>query len=314
MNHSSKSSLRSSMVAAGAAIIITISALLLTGCGAQAKDSHRVSVVAHRGGSALAPENTLSAFAVALEQDVDTVEMDIHLSRDGALMVIHDPTLLRLTGKPGAIMDFTAEELTQFDVASTFKGGKHYFGFQKIPTIEEVIALVEEKATRPVHYQIEIKVKEDRSRYEGIEQELIAALTQNGIVDRTIAISFDFPTLATLRTLEPKLKLGALISKEYLSSKGITGPEAVAKNMKALNVEYVGVKAEYLSQVLYDQLRSQGLGVGVWTVDDTITMRKFAQMGVDFITTNRPDLLNKVLDRKVKEPVPITSTNSPWYQ
>lgn len=107
------------------------------------------------------------------------------------------------------------------------------------------------------------------------------------------------------------MQLGALISKGYLSSKGVTGPENVAKHMASLDVEYVGVNGEYLSQVLYDQLRSYDLGVGVWTVDDTISMRKFAEMGVDFITTNRPDLLNKVLDRKVKSA--ISSSNSEWY-
>ena len=299
------------MVAASAAIIITFSVLLLTGCGAKAKDSHHVSIVAHRGGAALAPENTLSAFAVALEQDVDQVEMDIHLSRDGSMMVIHDPLLLRLTGKEGAVADYTEEELEQFDVASTFKGGKHYFGFQKMPTLEEVIEFVEANSTRPVHYQIEIKVQEDGTRYEGIEQKLIAALQEHAILDRTIAISFDFPTLALIRTLEPKLQLGALISKAYLSSKGITGPETVAKNIQALNVEYVGIKSDYLSQALYDQFRSHDLGVGVWTVDDTVNMRKFVDMGVDFITTNRPDLLNKVLDRKISDTV--SSSNSPWY-
>ncbi len=302
------------MVAAGAAIIISISILLLTGCGTKDTTTKKIRVVAHRGGAALAPENTLAAFTMALEYDVDTVELDIHLSSDGALMVIHDPTLKRLTNKEGSVSDYTAEELAQFDVASTFKYGRHYFGIQTMPTLEEVIELVEEKAKRPINYQIEIKVKENGSRYEGIEQKLIDCLNTYGIVDRTIAISFNFPTLETLRTLEPKLKLGALISKEYLSSKGITGPESVARNMKALNVEYVSIKAEYLSQGLYDQLRSQDLGVGVWTVDDTISMRKFVNMGVDFIASNRPDLLNKVLDRKVKEPVPITSTNSPWYQ
>ncbi|MBI9094830.1 MAG: hypothetical protein JEY71_08120 [Sphaerochaeta sp.] len=311
MIHSSKISLRSSMVAARAAIIISIVALLFTGCTSKDKDSHKVSVVAHRGGAALAPENTLAAFALALEYDVDAVELDIHLSKDGSLMVIHDPMLLRLTGKPGAISDYTAEELAQFDVASTFKGGKHYFGVQNMPTLSEVITFVEETATRPIQYQIEVKVKDDGSRYEGIEQKLIDTLKEYAILDRTIAISFDFPTLGVLGKLEPNLQLGALISKDYLSSKGITGPETVAKNMQALNVEYVGIKSDYLSQVLYDQFRSHDLGVGVWTVDDTINMRKFSGMGVDFITTNRPDLLNKVLDRKVI--ATANSSNSDWY-
>jgi len=311
MNHSNKSSLSFAMVTASVAIIISISVLFLTGCGFKAKDVKQVSVVAHRGGAALAPENTLAAFSMALEYDVDTVEMNVHMSKDGALMVIHDPLLLRLTGQEGAIADFTAEELSQFDVASTFKYGRHYFGFQKMPTLEEVIELVEEKAIRPVDYQIEIKVKDDGSRYEGIEQKLIDTLQAYSILDRTIVISFDFTTLNSVGKLAPDLQLGALISKGYLSSKDVTGPETVAKHMQSLNVEYVGIKHEYLSQELYDQLRAYDLGVGVWTVDDTITMRKFVEMGVDFITTNKPDLLNKVLDRKVTKV--DSSSNTDWY-
>lgn len=299
------------MMAACAAIIISISIVMLTGCASKVSDDHQVSVVAHRGGAALAPENTLAAFAVALEHDVDQVEMDIHLSKDGSMMVIHDPLILRLTGQPGAVADYTAEELAQFDVASTFKSGKHYFGFQKMPTLEEVIEFVEGKAKRPVQYQIEIKVKDDGSRYEGIEQKLIDALRTYSILDRTIVISFDFPTLALLGSLEPNLQLGALISKGYLSSKGVTGPETVAKHMASLDVDYVGIKYDYLSQELYDQFRAQDLGVGVWTVDDTINMRKFAVMGVDFITTNRPDLLNQVLNRKTK--TTSSTPDTPWY-
>ncbi|MGB4406738.1 MAG: glycerophosphodiester phosphodiesterase family protein [Sphaerochaeta sp.] len=310
MIYSSKNSHRSLMVAASVAII-SISILLLTGCVPKSADDHSVSIVAHRGGAALAPENTIAAFTVALEHDVDAIELDINLSKDGSLMVIHDPLLLRLTGQPGAISDYTAQELQQFDVASTFRGGKHYFGIQKMPTLSEVIEFVEGNATRPIQYQIEIKVKDDGSRYEGIEQKLIDTLNEYAILDRTIAISFNFPTLALVRKLQPDLQLGALISKEYLSSKGITGPETVAKNMKALNVEHVGIKSDYLSQSLYDQLRAYDLGVGVWTVDDTINMRKFVNMGVDSIITNRPDLLNKVLDRKVK--TTVSSSNSDWY-
>ncbi len=311
MNHSSNNSHRSTMVAACAAIIITFSLALLTGCASKAKDDHYLSNVAHRGGAALAPENTLAAFGVALDHEVDQIEMDIHLSGDGIMMVMHDPLLLRLTGKNGAVSDYTAEELAQFDVASTFKSGKHYFGFQKMPTLEEVIEFVEERAPKPMHYQIEIKVKNDGSRYEGIEEKLVELLRSYSILERTIVISFDFPTLAHLASLEPTLQRGALISKAYLSSKGVTGPEAVAKDMASLNVDYVGIKYDYLSQTLYDQFRSQDLGVGVWTVDDTINMRKFTTMGVDFITTNRPDLLNQVLNRKTK--ANGSSVDTPWY-
>lgn len=311
MNHSSINSHRSPIVVAGVAIMVSISILLLSGCASKSEGSQQFNVVAYRGGAALAPENTLEAFAAALQHDVDSIEMEVHLSRDGSLMVFNDPLLLRLTGKPGAVSDFTVEELAQFDVASTFKGGKHYFGVQKMPTLDEVIELVEGNASRPIRYQIEIKVMDDGLRYEGIEQKLIDTLQAHAILDRTSVTSFDFPTLELLGKLEPNLTLGALISMDYLSTVGKGGPETVAKQMQELNVGFVAVKSDYLSQVLYDQLRAYDLGVGVWTVDDTISMRKFAEMGVDFIATNRPDLLNKVLDRKVK--APAGSSNSDWF-
>ncbi len=261
-----------------------------------AKHDELPSIVAHRGGAGLAPENTLVAFETGLAHNPDMVEFDIHLSKDGVLMVIHDPSLVRTTGQPGAISDYDAATLATFDTAATYKKG-HTFGFQKIPTLAEVIDLVEQKSMRPVYYQIEIKVKEDGSRYAGIEQKLVSFLLSRDLIERSIVISFDFPTLATLGKLEPTLKLGALISKTYMMNIGAGGPKAVAADIASLNVDYVGIRYNYLTQVLFDEFRKKNLGVGAWTVNDAGTMKKLAQMGVDFITTDRPDLLRETFSQ-----------------
>ncbi|MDT4761517.1 glycerophosphodiester phosphodiesterase family protein [Sphaerochaeta sp. PS] len=284
------------MIAANAAIIIFLSAVLFSSCNGTAKQEIGPLVVAHRGGSALAPENTLAAFSSALAHGSDTVEMDVHLSNDGVLMVIHDTLLERTTGQQGSVSDYDSNTLATFDAAARY-AKNHPFGFQKIPTLAEVIELVENTSQQPVHYQIEIKLKEDGSRYVGIEQKLIDTLQLYGILDRTVAITFDFPTLERLHTLEPELALGALVSKEYMNGFGKAGPKAIATQIASLPVQYVGINHIYLNQKLYGEFRRKGLGVGVWTVDSPSTMKKFVRMGLDFITTNRSDLLRALLSK-----------------
>ncbi len=274
---------------------LSLVSIFIISCASKSEESSSVSNVAHRGGAEIAPENSLAAFSKALEYDIDMIELDLHLSKDGIIMVFHDPSLERLTGEEGFISDYTAEELSQFDCASTYKKGKHDFGFQKIPTLDEVITLIEEQSATPIKYQIEIKVQEDDSRYIEIEEKLVQLLEKHSIQERTIVISFNFPTLKKLNLLSPDLQLGALVSKGFFSAFPSTSSEKIAKYIKNLDVEYVGINYKYLSQELYDEFRKNDLGVGVWTVNDKIRMKKFITMGVDFITTNRPDLLSKQL-------------------
>lgn len=289
---------KSKTMAANAAIVLLFSILCLillaSGCSSTYTEEGTIMRVAHRGGAALAPENTLIAFATGLEHDADALEMDIHLSKDGIVVVAHDPTLARTTNQAGMISDYDAKTLSSFNAAINFSGEGN-FGEQSIPTLEEVLELVKNKALRPVFLQIEIKVKSDGSRYEGIEEKLIEILRNRNLIDSTIIISFDFPSLQTIHDLEPRLKRGALISTKYMSAVGVGGPKSVANEMVFLGVDYVGINHQFLSQTLFNEFRAQNLGVGVWTVNDENTMKRFASMGVDFITSDRPDLLTKIL-------------------
>lgn len=283
-------------VAAFAAIVSLLSILLLfmtTGCKSMEQEK-RPMAVAHRGGAGLAPENTLAAFSAGLAYHPDMVELDIHLSKDGKLMVMHDPLLERTTGLPGAIGDFESTELAQIDAAATHTM-RSQFGFQKIPTLEEVVDLVESSVDYPIGYQIEIKVRPDGTRYQEIEERLVELLTRRNLIDRTVVISFDFPSLQTVRELEPALKRGALISKKYMTEIGTGGPKAVASDIKSLGVDYVGINYNYLTPTLYDYFRKAKLGVGAWTVNEESAIKRFSEMGVDFITSDRPDLLRQVL-------------------
>lgn len=290
MKISSKRVQKNKMVAAFAAIICAIALIvIIITLRMNMPDTHHVLTVAHRGGAAVAPENTLAAFKAGIDAGADALELDIHLSRDGAIMVMHDPLLERTTNGIGALTEYTRAELEQFNASSKYSGTGVYAA-QQIPTLEDVLHLLKSE-TREVGLQVEIKLKADESRYAGIEEKLISMLKAYDLLDRTTVISFDFPTLMTINSLEPSLKRGALISKKYMTAVGSKGPSFVASHMEELAVDYVGVNFNYLSANLYKALRDKKLGVGVWTVNDANSMQKFRLMGVDFITSDNPSLL-----------------------
>jgi glycerophosphoryl diester phosphodiesterase len=281
-------------------------ALLIIGCSTPMPGTGYpdVTITAHRGGAALAPENTAAAFTRALELDADSLELDIRLSLDGELVVIHDAALERTTGAEGLAEEYTADELARLDASKSYTGPASYPP-QPVPRLSDILDLVQEAEaarSRPIGLQIEIKVGQNGARYPAIEEKLVTLLTEREIIETVTVISFDFPTLTRIRELAPDLRTAALISTAYMSSVGSRGPAAVADEMEALGVDAVGINYRFLSGKLYDELRSRGLGVGVWTVNDAKNMEKFAAMGVDFITSDNPDLLRRIL-RGQQQPV-----------
>jgi glycerophosphoryl diester phosphodiesterase len=249
--------------------------------------------VAHRGGAGLAPENTLAAFRKALEIGVDAVELDLHLSKDGALVVMHDPDVVRTTGERGEIRHFTLAALHKLNAAATYrKNGKNGVMPQHIPALQEVLTLIKGRA----RVQIEIKLSADRTRYPGIEANVIAAVRQCDMVAHTSVISFDFATLHTIKRLEPAIQTCALVSSLYLSRFNLQrNAPAVATDLALQGFCWVGVKHTWLTAPFLHALQAQNFHVGVWTVNDAAAIRKFADMGVDFITSDRPDLLRQLI-------------------
>lgn len=280
-------------IIAGAAA--ALAALLLAACGAAATPTAapapnggstmaQTVLVAHRGGALLAPENTLAAFERGIAERADAIEMDVHLSKDGEIVVIHDPNLSRTTDGSGNVGDLTLAEIRKYNAAAKFTAAA--FPPQKVPTFQEVVDL----ARGRVGMQVEIKVRPDGARYPGIEQKVIDVLRAAGMVEKTVIISFDWPTLQDVKKIEPKLKTGALASK-------VGDPAELAKQVKAVGADYFGPEKSYLNAALLAELRKLGIGGGAWTVNDEAEMRKLAALGPDFLTTNRPDLLRKVLGR-----------------
>jgi glycerophosphoryl diester phosphodiesterase len=251
-------------------------------------------IVAHRGGAALAPENTLTAFENALKLGVDQVECDVHLSKDGELVVIHDPNVSRTTDGNGQIGDMTLAEIKKLNAAAKFSGGTLRVAAQPPPTLAEVLDVVKGKAG----IQIEIKVAAGNARYAGIEKKVVDALKGKGMTDKAIIISFDFPTLKDVKAIDPRLKTGALVNAQWMMARMTKSPEQILDEViQATGADYFMPASGSVTEALVQATHAKGLKLGTWTVDATAEMKRLAGWGVDGITSNRPDELRMALGR-----------------
>ncbi len=254
-----------------------------------ARPSHAgVQIAGHRGAKGIAPENTLVSFQVAMDLGVDMLELDVHLSKDNELVVMHDPSVVRTTDGAGQIGDFTVAELKQLNAAAKFSGEKSY-GTRQVPTLQEVYDLVNGR----VPINVEIKQRGDGSRYAGIEQKVVELIRQNGALASTVVSSFDFPTLTDVHALEPQLATYAIISTAYFKEMGLRGkgPKDVAADMVAHNFRWVAVDKLFMTPEVHGALKEQGIKTHAWVVNTAEDLEKFAALGVDYVTSDRPDLL-----------------------
>lgn len=246
-------------------------------------------VAAHRGGALLWPENSLLAFRSALALGADYLELDVHLSRDGEVMVIHDPTLDRTTTGSGPVRERTRAELGALRLKD--KGGA--VTEERIPTLEEVAALAA-RARRPM--LLEVKVDERRQRYPGIEEKVLAILDRHGVPPATVVMAFEAETWRDLRRLRPEMRAGALYSPRMLQQQAVT-LEQVLVELRQAGVAFVGLSQALVGPEAVEQSRRAGLLLGVWTVNEPDAIRRFIGEGVGVVITDRPDVAKELLGR-----------------
>jgi glycerophosphoryl diester phosphodiesterase len=245
-------------------------------------------IVAHRGGAALAPENTLGAFANAIKLGVDMVECDVHLSKDGEVIVMHDPNVSRTTDGNGQISDLTLAELKKLNAAAKFPGG---YAAQSVPTLAELLDLVKGK----VGLQIEIKLAAGNQRYPGIERKVVDLVNARGMTNDVVVISFDFPTIKEIKAIDPRIKTGALVQANWFQTRA---PDQIANEItETTGADFFAPTAGPVTAAMVNAVHAGGLLFAVWTVDAPQDMQRYAGWGIDAITTNRPDELKRVLGR-----------------
>ena len=215
----------------------------------------------HRGAAELEPENTRLSIQKAIDLSVDQVEIDVHLTRDQHLVVIHDATVDRTTDGQGAVADFTLVEIKRLDAG---KG-------ERIPTLQEVIDLVRGK----VVLQIELKGPDTA-------EPVVRAVERNSIESEVLLTSFVHERLREARQLNPSLALGALWSNPPADA----CEQAIDMGAEAIHIQHQNIDAQ-----LVRKAHAHGLQIRAWNPDTVEEIQRAIDLGVDAVGSNRPDLL-----------------------
>lgn len=241
-----------------------------------------VQIFAHRGFSGYYPENTMLAFQKVAEETVaDGIELDIQLTKDGEIVIMHDEMLDRTTNGSGWLKDHTLEELKMLSVGVNVKG---FFPRQTIPTLREYFTWL--KTTKLI---TNIELKTSYFEYEGIEEKLIAMVKEFGLEDQIWYSSFNHYTVARIKKLMPEAKCGLLTDTwlmnigEYAASQG-----TASVNARTYFCAKEGVAAD---------LHAHNIALQAWTPNDAEMMQELVDAGVDVLITNYPDIAAKVLGR-----------------
>jgi glycerophosphoryl diester phosphodiesterase len=234
-------------------------------------------VIAHRGASGHAPENTFAAFQRAVELGGTFIETDLHVTRDGRFVAIHDETVERTTNGSGDVRNFTLDELREVDAGMWFD--RTFMG-ERIPTLEEVLEFSRE---HDVVFYLELKY----AAVWGMDHALVAALQKAQSAPRTIVISFDPATLTPLRRLDPSIMTGLLVEDAK--------PDCIQSAID-LGARQLCPKVSSVTPELVEKAHRSDLQVVTWTANTLADMRAMMAAGVDGIMTDFPDRLRALIE------------------
>lgn len=238
-------------------------------------------IFGHRGASAYAPENTLAAFRLAVEQGADGFELDVTLSADGVPVVIHDDTVDRTTNGTGRVETLTLAQLKTLEAGYPAKFGDTFAG-ERLPTLVEVLQTAGEQAL------INVELKRDTSPNQSLAQKVVAVIHQTQMNHRVWLSSFYYDNLRRVKAIDSTLPVGLLYDPSE--------PWRVAQAWLA-----PGVRAEahhphhsLVNALTRSWLRARGLRVNVWTANVEADLRRLMQLDVDGIITDKPEVGVKI--------------------
>jgi glycerophosphoryl diester phosphodiesterase len=235
----------------------------------------RALVIAHRGASGDCPENTLQAFERAIEQSADMIETDLHLSRDGVIVIHHDATLERF-GVEGEIRDRTAEELRALNAAPDADVPAH------IPTFFDLLDGFGDR----VAFNLELKVGVE-APYEGLEALVIDELERRQLLPRMLLSCFEDGVLERLRERSSRARLAVLVSHQ--------NPGSILERARRVGAEAINPQCFLVDGELVRSAHAAGLAVYPYTANERPEMTRLLDLGVDGVITNYPERLRELL-------------------
>ncbi|WP_449538682.1 glycerophosphodiester phosphodiesterase [Ferdinandcohnia sp. Marseille-Q9671] len=237
-------------------------------------------IYGHRGAKGMYPENTLLSFSKAIEQGVEGLELDVHLTKDGEVVVIHDETLDRTTSGTGWIKDVTLAEIKQYSAGSPFSHLPKYveeWNNEQVPTLKEVLQLLE-----PYPIELNIELKTYAIAYQGIEEEIKQLVDEYGKSRKVVYSSFHLPSLLRIKQIDPKSEIAWLLNHDISLPHDYI--EALHLESLHINKSILLSKTEYPEHIqqLFDNLR-------VWTVNEPGEIKRLLDLQVNSIITDFPE-------------------------
>lgn len=234
---------------------------------------------AHRGASGYAPENTLVAFEKAIELGADGIELDVQMTKDGQLVIIHDETVNRVSNAKGKVKDYTYDEIKELNVNKKFPE----YGSVRVPRLEEVYELM-----KNTNLTINVELKNGIVFYENLEERVLDLTKKMGLSERTIYSSFNHYSVMKLKKIEPSVNTGFLYEDGYMDM-----PEYAQKHgVNALHPAFYNLQyPNFIKKCM-----EKGIKIRPWTVNTMEDMRMLCDQGIDAIITNYPDIARRVVD------------------
>jgi len=264
-------------------------ALLAGGAGPWVGAASRPLVAAHRGGALLWPENSLTAYRNALALGVDYVETDVHLTADGEVVVLHDPTLERTTTGRGAVREARRAALAGIRL----KAGDGSATDEPVPTLVQLLDLL---GPARAGLLLEIKVDDRGQRYPGIEEKVLAMVRERGLGARTLVMAFERDTVRRVRELDPTMRTVLLIGRGQVERERVW-PAASVRWAVGLGAAAVGFNHRLIDPDVVAAAREARLTLAAWTVNEEADIRRVIGLGADIIISDRPDLALRVAGR-----------------
>ncbi len=231
-------------------------------------------VYAHRGYSGKYPENTMLAFLKAMESGADGIENDVHLTKDGEVMIIHDESLKRTAGVDEFIFNLKRSEVEKISAGKTFNDS---FGFTPIPSLDEYLSFMESHRDKVTN----IELKTAPIYYPGIEEKVLKLVSDHRLEDNVIYSSFNWLSVIKIKKINPSAKVALLFSGFSLVRQGTI--------MRELGIDFFHPDFNDLNEDFVKDMHLQGRGVNTWTVNEVEDIKKVIALGVDGIITNESE-------------------------
>lgn len=236
-----------------------------------------IKITSHRGNSISAPENTMYSIISAVEEFADYAEIDVQETKDGTVVLLHDPSLKRTTGVNKYIWELTYDEVLELDAGSWFS---KEFSDAKIPTLEEVLQYCKGK----INLNIELKIN---GHGQDLEKKVVDLVEQYGFERQCVITSSTYESLVTVKKLNPELKTGYIMSVVY------------GNFYDKEYIDFFSMKSSFITQRVVKEAHSRGKEIHAWTVNTKNEMDRLKNMGVDNIITDKPVKAREILYSKV---------------